>query len=419
MKRQILSSRQKDIFPAYIHGPNKELSSQINRHAETPSGAKNNSQFIHDYCETRLHDEIRVQDHGQPITLTSSAYQPSVGLSYNNYITKTVIERYPFRAKLRRNMPSDTEFFRLGRQPNKIAVSKPDNSFQHKHYGTRYDTMPGQDSPSLSNIMDADRSILAELSRDDAVNAGFTYSGSITREGAAPRGFGVTRSFSSNLTGVAITPRPGTFDIAATFEHPITYQVRSGSGPGGQDDIASDTDSDITNSNYNDVVADLTPDMSDLNGRPPRAGFWAEDLTLRHELVHASDDHSNGPAAMATVTTWLNSQAAANVADVNTLLGRLPNRFGAALLAALSTADGERRAYGDGAPLYLARANAIKAKGDSGGYTGLSTGAKAAIGAGGGALVGAGIGAVAGGPIGAVVGAGVGAIVGGLGSLLF
>ena len=218
-------------------------------------------------------------------------------------------------------------------------------------------------------VPDIEIPALAQIEKTDAVNGAFTYSGSITRGGAAPSGFGVTRSFSSRLTGVTITPNAGTFDVSATFEHPITYQVRSGTGPSGQVDIASDSDPDITAANYATVAADLTPNMSDLNGRPPRTQFWAEDLTLRHELVHANDDLANGPGAMATVTTWLNGQTAASAADVQTLLNALPGRFATALLAALSTEDGERHAYGDGAPVYRARAEAISARGGRGEYT--------------------------------------------------
>ena len=196
----------------------------------------------------------------------------------------------------------------------------------------------------------------------------FTYSGSIKKGGAAPRGFGVTRSFGSKLSGITITPKSGTFEVAATFEHPITYQIRSGTGPDGQKDIASETSANITKANYVTVAADLTPDMSDLNGRPPRTQFWAEDLTDKHELVHTDDDQKNGPGAMATVTTWLNTQTAASAGDVSTLLGKLPGRFTTALFAALSTEDGEKHAYGDGAPSYKARATAIKAKGVKGDY---------------------------------------------------
>ena len=209
---------------------------------------------------------------------------------------------------------------------------------------------------------------LEEYGKNDAVEAKFGYEGSIAKDGPDPEGFGVTRSFASKLTNIKITPKAKTFTIDATFEHPITYQVRKGTGPDGQRDVASETDSKITKANYETVAADLTPNMSDLNGRPPRSQFWAEDLTERHELVHANDDLKNGPDAMETVVKWLGEKEANDARGVNRLLTTVPNRFAAALLAALSTEDGEKRAYGDGAPLYRARATAIKAKGDKGDY---------------------------------------------------
>jgi hypothetical protein len=72
---------------------------------------------------------------------------------------------------------------------------------------------------------------------------------------------------------------------------------------------------------------------------------------------------------MATVKTWLETQTATDEAGVRTHLGALPGRFASALLAALSTEDGEKHAYGDGVANYTARANAVKAKGDRGEYT--------------------------------------------------
>jgi hypothetical protein len=211
--------------------------------------------------------------------------------------------------------------------------------------------------------------MLAGLGKSDAVAGAFTYTGSIARGGAAPSGFGVTRSFGSKLTGITITPKTGAFDVAATLEHPITYQVRTGTGPDGQKDIASETDAKVKRANYATVAADLTPDMSDLNGRPPRTQFWAEALTLKHELVHANDDKGNGPAAMGTAKTWLNGQTATDEAGVRVHLTKIPVRFADALLAALSTEDGEKHAYGDGAPSYKARADKIKEKGTKGDYT--------------------------------------------------
>lgn len=217
-------------------------------------------------------------------------------------------------------------------------------------------------------LPDIEIPMLAQIEKTDAISGAFTYSGSIARGGAQPTGFGVTRSFGSKLTGVTVKADAGTFTVKGTFEHPITYQVRTSTGPDGQVDIASETDSDITKDNYATVASDLTPNMGDLNGRPPRTKFWAEDLTLRHELVHAEDDKKNGPAAMATAVTWLSTQTAANIEEVKTALRGMAGKFSSALLAALSTEDGEKHAYGDGAPSYKARADAIKDKGAKGDY---------------------------------------------------
>ena len=319
--------------------------------------------------------------------------------------TATSVSRYPFRASVKRarsgvseapgtDRPSTGrapgEFVRSDAGPGQGTATEELRSAFERLGSVPEEVLPGaaaggsagragSGSPAGAeaseavagapvSIPDVEVPGLAALGRSDAINGAFTYSGSITRGGATPTGFGVTRSFDSRLTGVTITPNAGTFDVSGTYEHPITYQVRSGTGPSGQVDIASPTDSDITAANYPTVVSDLTPDMSSDNGRPPRTAFWAEDLTLRHELVHANDDHANGPGAMATVTTWLNGRTAATVGGVRTLLGALPGRFASALLAALSTAAGEHRAYGDGAPHYRARVDAIKQKGDSGYY---------------------------------------------------
>ena len=226
----------------------------------------------------------------------------------------------------------------------------------------------GPEEEVTISLPDIEIPALAAVAKTDAVDPGFSYSGSIARGGAAPSGFGVTHSFDSKLTGVTTTLKKKVYKVKATLEHPIKWEVRSGTGPDGQVDIASETDADITDLNYPDVVSDLTPDMTDLNGRPPRNDFWAEDLTIRHEKVHAADDKKNGPGAMRVTSKWLSKQTAASVADVTTLLGEIPDRFAAALLAALSTEAGEKHAYGDGAPSYKRRAKAIKKRGDAGKY---------------------------------------------------
>ena len=223
-------------------------------------------------------------------------------------------------------------------------------------------------APRKISVPDIETPELAELAKCDAIANALGYTGSITRGGAQPTGFGVTRSFSCRLTGITITPFPGVFLVTATLEHPITWQVRSGTGPDGQIDISTAADPDITAANYAEVADDLTPDMSDLNGRPPRDKFWAENLTIRHEKVHADDDHKNGPLATAQAMAWLGTQTASSAADVNALLGRIPSRFASSLLAALSTEDGEKHAYGDGAPYYKARSDIIREWGAAGKY---------------------------------------------------
>jgi hypothetical protein len=225
-----------------------------------------------------------------------------------------------------------------------------------------------QAGPPL-RVPDIEIPALDEVGKNDSLISNFGHNPSISKGGDTPKGFGVTRSFSSTVTNVIIIPLPGMFIITGIFEHPITYQIRSGTGPDGQVDVNSATSGEITDTNYPTVAKDLTPDMSDLNGRPPRTQFWAEDLTTRHELVHANDDKNNGPLAARTASTWLDSQSAADETQVKTLLAGLPARFADALLAALSTEDGEKHAYGDGANSYLLRATAIKLLGAAGYYS--------------------------------------------------
>jgi hypothetical protein len=219
-----------------------------------------------------------------------------------------------------------------------------------------------------TKLPDIELPALAEVERCDTLVTALTYSGSITKGGAQPDGFGVTRSFSSTLKDPTFAFGPGVYFVTATLEHPITYQIRSSKGPDGQTNVGSDADSAITAANYATVATDLTPNMSDLNGRPPRSSYWAEDLTVKHELVHANDDKGNGPLAMTQVMGWLNGQTVNGPTEVVSLLVQVPKRFAANLLAALSTEAGEKHAYGDGAPSYKARADSISAKGAKGDY---------------------------------------------------
>lgn len=227
---------------------------------------------------------------------------------------------------------------------------------------------PAEATEAARKLPDISVPELAEIGKSDAVLASLGYTGSTRRGGAQPAGFGVTRSFGCTVTNIWVIPMPYMFVVRATVEHPVTYQIRSGTGPDGQVDISSATSPAITDDNYADVAADLTPDMTDLNGRPPRHDFWAENLTARHELVHCADDRANAPGVVDQIAAWLRGQSASTDAEVRTLLGQVPNRFASGLLAALTTEAGEIHAYGDGAPSYQARADAITEAGDDGEY---------------------------------------------------
>lgn len=264
---------------------------------------------------------------------------------------------------------------------------------------------------------------MATVTQRDAIGSTLSYNGSISQAGAAPAPFGETKPYTHALSGISVTRSAGNFVVKATVDNPITFQVAGGTDT----DISSETDPDITQANYSNVVSDLTPDMSDENGRPPRTQFWAQDLTIRHERFHAQEDFNFGRQGVGQAQTWLNAQTAANVGAVNAMVQQVPARVANTVATGMAFPGLEERAYGDGAPAYLARATAIKKKGDANGYappggagppgktgskTGMSRGAKVGIGLGAGALTGAGIGALAGGGVGAAVGAGAGATVG-------
>lgn len=295
------------------------------------------------------------------------------------------VERYPFRAAIRRATLAPvggqtraasclSDGARGKRQgvegrgvlSGRLGASPPEVAPPRTGAEASSATADEEDPTALPDITIPE---LANISVPDGLKAEFIYSGSVAPGPVAipPGDFGATAPFSSFLKGAHVVSKPGVFEVTGTFEHPITYQVRS-EGPEGQRDIASVNDNDITETNYSDVASDLTPDMSDLNGRPPRKSFWAKDLTERHELFHTKEYASKGPGAMAEATQWLNGQTAETKEQVVPLLKKFLLLFESALRAALPHETAEQHAYGDGAPVYSERAATIKAKGDRGDY---------------------------------------------------
>jgi len=203
----------------------------------------------------------------------------------------------------------------------------------------------------------------------DPVFSWLGYTGTISRGGATPGGFGVTRPGNMTLKNIGVRTFLSRFVVTATLEQELKWQVRSGTGPSGQVSIGSINDGNITKANYPDVVKDLTPDTTDLNGRPPRANFWAEDLTEQHEKFHADDAKGRAPAAIGIASRWLDTQVAADVPGVQTLLGEVPGRAFTALMASMAMPAREERAYGDGAGAYSRRATGVSALGAVGWYS--------------------------------------------------
>jgi hypothetical protein len=203
----------------------------------------------------------------------------------------------------------------------------------------------------------------AGVADTDTVGGTIAYSGTITQSGAV-NPFGATSWGTFTLTGITLTRAPGAFTVAATLSNPITFNVASG----GRTHLASENDAALTSVNYATAVSDLTPNMADLGGRPPRTRFWAEDLTIRHERFHADERHGHALAGSAAAQGWLAAQTANSAAAVQALLQQVPARVIAFSQAAMPYPAKEERAYGDGAPSYQARADAIRTKGAAGGY---------------------------------------------------
>jgi hypothetical protein len=205
----------------------------------------------------------------------------------------------------------------------------------------------------------------------DTVAATFSYTASLAQDGLtlAADEFGRTKDNLHVVKGSAtVTHSAGEYTIKASLDNPIVFSVRSGTGPGGQIDIGSDSDPDITSSNYKTVASDLTPSKVQ-NGRPPRTLFWAEDLTTVHERFHGDELQKQGRRAVTEARNWLNAQTAASLEDVKALYEQALVRMRTSVEDAMAAPPGyEERAYGDGAPLYLERANAVKKKGDAGKY---------------------------------------------------
>jgi hypothetical protein len=201
----------------------------------------------------------------------------------------------------------------------------------------------------------------------DAVAGTVNYVGQVRNQGAAPGGFGVTRP-SQAISDITITQTAATYNIRFTYTMSMDWTVRADTGPAGQINVINETSPAITAANYANVATALTPNMGDLNGRPPRAGFWNKPLTERHEQFHANEAVGLGRQSSAVAQTWLGTQTASSDAACQTLVTDAGQRIWQGMMAGMAEPAREERAYGDGAAAYLAMATEIRRKGAAGEY---------------------------------------------------
>lgn len=207
------------------------------------------------------------------------------------------------------------------------------------------------------------------ISNLDSIAPTITYSGAIARGGITLAGseFGRTDSTPA-LKNITITQASGVFTVNATYELLTKWDTRKGTGPNGQKNVPDENAAVLTAANYSTAASDLTPNMSDEGGRPPRTAFWAQDLTERHEKVHADDHQKTGKEGLKRALAWIATQTATTKAEVEAHVSAMRSKIVQYIIANGAGSVGEVHAYGDGAPSYNARAVAIKKKGDAGGY---------------------------------------------------
>lgn len=136
-------------------------------------------------------------------------------------------------------------------------------------------------------------------------------------------------------------------------------------------DITSAEDSAVKESNWKQIVAELTPTSS---GAPQRQKYWSSPLTEQHEFFHCAEYVLNGRDAFASKQSTLNNKVVnkpflwisdSNKAEIegylNKLLQNLTNDVGNDVLDTFIN-GGEARAYGAGESGYQKLVDDIKAR---------------------------------------------------------
>jgi len=159
----------------------------------------------------------------------------------------------------------------------------------------------------------------------------------------------------------------------------LGLRVPVGVAGGTRRNVPSASAAVVTAATWRTVASDLTPGGGTPN-RSPRTQYWAEDLTWRHELFHFNEFNTFVKTSFASFETTIEGtgfvEAASGASDTEAAaLGRKTADLRARLLAAWNQAKTnmspsmEDRAYDEGASSYQGRADAVRARAASAGWT--------------------------------------------------
>jgi len=193
--------------------------------------------------------------------------------------------------------------------------------------------------------------------------------------GALSRGW-KTGSVSYNVVKGATD---ASLNVKASFKLQTTWGVTSG----GNKDIPDASSSLVKADTYQDIVADLTPQLDERSWVAPRATYWSKKLCERHEKFHATDVTSwakqQGKAFLAdylskkTVTLTdeerkskkaVKPKVKAIVKDAQEAVQEATNTYMRGTGLTYYSYPGEERAFGDGKAPYEALAAAVKERGE-------------------------------------------------------
>ena len=158
----------------------------------------------------------------------------------------------------------------------------------------------------------------------------------------------------------------GSLPVLVHIDQEIRWDARSDIGPTGQLDIENEDDRDITANNYTKVIEDLTPDGA---GIPLRENFWAEDITIQHELFHVEQFKSVIVTGLNNIRTNLQNTSASNSQQIYGLIGQaVRTHLIGEFENLINSPQFEGDAYLDGKDEYEDRVQKINAKGNAGDY---------------------------------------------------